>query len=146
MKDERIIILRDESLRSRAIEVIAKLSLDGGPLEVIIRPFKKNRTLAQNRLLWWWYKHIQRHIFESRGEWYSDEDIHEWFKDEYLTTSVVEIGVKVKNVRKSTASLKVDEMTEYLEHIDQHCAENMQLFLPHPADLYEYAMRGRKAA
>lgn len=146
MKDERIFILRDESRRARAISKIAKLSIDSGLWEVVIRPFKKSRSLAQNRLMWWWYKHIQRHVFDTKGEWYSDEQIHEWFKDEYLPTNVIEIGGKVKSVRKSTAALKVDEMTEYLEHIDHHCVETLNLVLPHPADLYDYAMRGRKAA
>jgi len=111
-----------------------------------VRPYRKRRSLAQNRLYWWWLKKIADHINASQGTTFSDEDLHEWLKRRFLGAEVVELQGERVEVRKSTRKLSTQQMTEYLEQIDWYCTEHLQLILPHPEELYWEAMGGRNAA
>lgn len=104
--------------------------------EVNIRPYKKNRSVSQNRLYWLWVNEIKDHIERTQGKVFSTDDIHEWFKDELLPQHVIEINGKAKKAIKSTSALTTKEFTEYLEKIDWYCSDNLGLNLPHPLDLY----------
>lgn len=104
--------------------------------EVTVQEYKKNRSLSQNRLLWLWYKEIADHIKDSTGQIFSDEEMHDWFREKFLPTKFVEFRGEIVKSRKSTKSLKVKEFTEYLEQIDFYCGSDLGLRLSHPDDLY----------
>lgn len=111
------------------------LNLPDKPFHVCVKRYRKNRSLAQNSIMWLWINCIRTHIIESTGKIYSDDDIHEHLKHLFLPTRAVEIGGKASIAPKSTARLTTVEMRDYLEAIDMYCANDLGLQLPHPEDL-----------
>lgn len=103
------------------------------PVRVTIEDYRKNRSLAQNAYLWGVvYPSISRHIEEQTGKINSCDDLHEWFRDEYLPPRVVEVNGKPKVIRPSTADLKVGEFAEYLDRIIRYCSISLGLIVPAP--------------
>lgn len=114
--------------------------------EVIIRPYRRGRSLAQNKLLWKWIDTIRLVLGDHAGKHYRKEDIHEFLATEFLPTRQVEVFGQVKQVRTSTASLKVGEFSEYLNRVEAWAVDH-GIELPHPDELYLEAMgyeTGRK--
>ena len=131
--------ISDYKIKLNCIVFIQNLDIDKEWL-VTIKPYKKQRSVSQNCLLWLWYGNILRHIYESKGELYSPDDIHEWMKIPRLQPELVSIEGEAVRVRKSTKKLNTKEFTEYLENIDHYCGANWGLQLPHPDDLFHEAM------
>lgn len=140
MSEKRVIVLRDHRLKNRAIHAIRSTPL--APVyEVIIRLHRNKRTLAQNNLYWMWMTEISKHVFFSTGKRFSPEDIHEWFKDQFLGKRAVQINGITTIVTRSTTKLKIPEFTEYLQRIEHYARDELDLQLTHPADHYPVAMR-----
>jgi hypothetical protein len=135
------IILSSAELKRRAVAVIETLPLDGPVHEVVIRPYKKNRSLEQNAFYW----DILTIIGNALGE--SKEAVAERYKDKFLVQiyerddpeyaemvqSLREVwkqGMKKEavNLRKrivsftSTTSANVSQMAEYLTNIERDAA------------------------
>ena len=93
--------------------------------EVIAQEYNSTRSREQNAYLWGVvYPTIQKAIRDSRGEYYSTDEIHEWFRDKFLPKRLITIKGEQKVVRPSTARLKVAPFGEYLERIIHFCAES----------------------
>lgn len=129
----------DEERRHRAVEFLRMLKLNRD-IQVDIKEYKRDRSLAQNRLMWSWYGVIGKDLG------YDPEDLHEEMKARVL-------GVERRMVQgpegsielvipKSTSKLKVNEMSRFLEAIEV-LASSLGITLPHP-DIYDVAF-GRKA-
>jgi hypothetical protein len=123
--------------KERAINKIKSLNLDK-PWSVDIKPYKKNRSLAQNKLYFMWMKIIGDEIG------YTSEEIHAIMADRFLTTEFVEYGGNKIKRDKSTSKLNTKEFTEYLESIDRWAAGEMGIVLPSPEDLIFEAMGIRR--
>jgi hypothetical protein len=137
----RRLILRNATIRDRAAEIVAGLPVsEEKPLEVLVRPYQKRRSLAQNSLYWKWVDAIRLHIIDSTGKRFSKDEVHEWLAAEFLPTRVVEIAGKAKATRTSTARLSTKEMVGYLEAIEHWAGADLQCYLEHPADLWLEAM------
>jgi hypothetical protein len=153
-------IIRNEADRRRAVEIIARLPLEK-PQEVDVREHKKNRSAAQNSLLWKWLTVIAAELGESK------EDVHERCKERFLVpilrrddpdfaamigsvNAVHASGMKAEAIAlkreivrlTSTTQMSVQQFTEYLNDIELD-ARNMGIILPHPEDLYTDAL-GRR--
>ena len=99
---------------------------------ITVEVYRKKRSREQNAYLWGVvYPTIQTAIQESRGEDYSCDDIHEWFRDKYLPKRVITIKGETKVARPSTTTLDVKEFGEYLDRIICFCAEN-GIVIPDP--------------
>ena len=99
---------------------------------VEVAEFKRNRKKAQNAYLWAAvYPTIQQAIRDSRGEFYSTEEIHEWFRDKFLPNRVVTIKGESKAIRPSTTSLSPGEFWDYVDQIICFCAES-GIVIPEP--------------
>jgi hypothetical protein len=138
------IILREPKHFTRVVEVLDSLPQDT-LYEVLIRKHKSSRSLAQNRLMWKWYDIIRIHIADSGGQLFTAEDLHEWYKAKFLPSKVVAVDGEPIRCRASTASLRMSRnddtpegevtMHEYLDMIDRHSADSLNLVLPTPSDL-----------
>lgn len=110
--------------------------------EIVIKPYRLNRSNSQNAYLWGVvYKTIAD---EDAGVFFSDaveaqiaqstlkrEDvIHEFCKAKFLPALDVN-GVKIT---PSTAKLKTDAFTEYVEHIMRFASTTLGIYIPTPAD------------
>jgi hypothetical protein len=120
----------------------------GKAVEIVAREKKRNRSLAQNRLLWGVvYREIRDHINDSQGTQFSDEDIHEWCRQQFLDSHIVEIRGDPVRARKSTASLTVEQMTDYIDRLYHWAATSLGVQLSEPEDMMAEAYgRDRGAA
>ncbi len=110
--------------------------------EVIVKPYRLNRSAAQNRYLW---GVVYATIEENDGGVFLNDNtmpiiqsarikpsefIHEYFKQEFL-----EVGRGGKKViTRSTAKLNTEEFAEYVEKIMQFASTRMGIYIPTPAE------------
>ena len=130
-------IIHNESDKDRAISHIKALNIDK-PWSVDVKPYKKNRSLAQNKLYWKWITCIGDEIG------YTSEEMHVIMADKFLVTKFVEYDDDKIKMDKSTSRLNTKEFTEYLEYIDRWAAGEMGIVLPSPEDLIYEAMGIRR--
>lgn len=124
-------ILIDEQRRENAIAYIKGIDI-GVPVEVNIKPYKKNRTNSQNSVLWMWYKPLGNHLG------YTSEQLHEVLKIRFLGIDEKTIDGELIRIPKSTTKLKTKEMAEFLTKVEI-LARSLNVTLPYPDD-YKYAM------
>lgn len=149
------------AVAARACAIIQGLPMDEVH-EVVIRPWKQDRSEAQNRLLWVFLTTIGNELGETK------DAMHERYKERFLVPiferddaeyaamieavrQVHRAGMKAeaKAMKKqiisltSTTRANVAQMAEYLNDIERD-AESMAIRLQHPEDIYHEAM-GRAA-
>ena len=117
------IYIREERQRNHALDTIKALNIET-VYEVTIKPYKRNRSLEQNSLMWKWYSIIA----DDLG--YTTEEIHEEFMRKLLIPITMQTPSGIVEVY-STKKLKVKEMTAYLEGIERTATE-MGIALPRP--------------
>ena len=117
------IYIREERQRNHALDTIKALDI-ATVYEVTIKPYKRNRSLEQNSLMWKWYSIIA----DDLG--YTTEEIHEEFMRKLLIPITMQTPSGMVEVY-STKKLKVKEMTAYLEGIERTATE-MGIALPRP--------------
>ena len=103
------LIIRDEPMRAGVCRMIAGLDLSK-PWAVKIYPYKKNRTLNQNDLMWVYNTEIANHTGHTPNE------IHEHCKGQFLSPRTVTVNGKTTEYR-TTTTLNTAEMSEYLERV-----------------------------
>lgn len=136
----RRLILRSPAVRERAAALVAGLPVhDSRPLEVVVRPYKRHRSLAQNNCLWGWLTAISDAYADSHGERIAPEVFKEYLCGLFLGAESKEVLGKVVSVTRSTSGLDVVTFRDFLESIERWSVEHLQLFLPHGYD-YDEAM------
>lgn len=126
-KQKQTFILRDETIRANLMAAIAKLKL-AEPLEVLIRPYRKSRSLEQNSLLWAWYAVI------AQETGHDAEEIHEFCKHKFLPPVFVDMGGEVIETRRTTTKLKVGEMAEFMNAVHAWATTELGVILPLPEE------------
>lgn len=110
--------------------------------EIVIKPYRFKRTLAQNSYLW---GVVYKTIEEEDAGWFINEEteatirgtklkhadlIHEHFKQKYLF--VAKIGDTV--ITRSTADLSTVAFTEYVEKIMRFSSTELGIYIPTPEE------------
>ncbi len=126
-------IITNESDKDKAQARIKALCIDK-QWQMELKPYRKNRSRAQNKLYWKWITCIGDEIG------YESDELHAIMADKFLPDEVVEYGGKQIKKDKSTSRLNTKEFTEYLEKIDRFAAAELGIVLPSPSDLYFEAM------
>ena len=106
-------IVRDSQVMQNLVEHLQSLDLTK-PLEVIIQPYRKKRTLSQNSMYWAEINQIVSHVVMHTG--YTADEIHEFLKEKFLQPSLIEIGDDAR-AYYSTKNLSTTEMSDYMEQI-----------------------------
>ncbi len=141
MSEKRTIVIRDDMRRQRALNVIREIKIDPErPMEMLLQEFKSTRTLAQNRLLWWWLAKIRKHVLESEGKFYSDKQLYHYFCEMFLPQVVERTMGKVIERQQTSSELDVKEFTAFLTNIEQYAFDQLHFVLPRPEDMYNMAM------
>lgn len=81
---------------------------------ILPKPDNRNRTIAQNALMWKWYDIL------SKDTWNTSEYLHERMKEKFLTKKIrgkLNGKVKYTNKKGSTKKLSVKQFTEYLDNV-----------------------------
>ena len=145
--------IRTDRIKENAIQAIRELPID--PVySVIIRPYKKNRTAAQNALMWMWHTAYVDHFGVDGGKL----EQHISFKLTHVLPIILRDedpdGVMQRiydNCRAdkdmlhkfgemlSTTDLNTKQLKEALDSYDLETAFNGLVF-PHPDDFYHEAM------
>lgn len=119
-------ILIDEQRRQNAIRELQELDISK-PMQVDIKPYKKSRTNAQNNLMWMWYPPIA----EYTG--YTEEELHEIFKEEFIGYNVFMRDGKLYIRPKSSTKLDTKAMTIFLNKVEA-IARFLEVRLRYPDD------------
>ena len=139
--------IRNENDRQRLISFLQGLDISQ-PHKVSIAKIRSHRSDAQNRLLWLWNGLIQQHMRDHFGQIASSDDWHQVLVSRLWPSQVHAVqlpdGARYRVGRAKTRKFTIEQMTQYLELLDQYCAEHLQLLLPHPEDLV-YQIWGERA-
>jgi len=139
-------ILRDKSILKRLLAILVKWyrgwsqKNENLTYEVIIRPYKKNRTLAQNNLMWMWLNHIAVFFEKEHGQRFSDEAWKEEFQEKYLGYKVIKTPSGPKKKLIGTSGLNIAQFTEFLNNVERYANTELGINLPHPEDIYYEAI------
>lgn len=128
-----LFIIDSKEKRRQAAEYVARLT--SSPVYCLeIKPYKRNRSQAQNRTMWMWYGAIADHTGNT------PEDVHEEMKVRALGLESKIVAGQILIRPKSTTGLDVEGMSRFMEAIQQLAAE-LDITLPMPDD-YKYARYG----
>ena len=112
------IILRDESIRQRAIDRIKALKLDADePWAVYVCPYRKLRTLEQNAAYW----AVVGRICAATG--HSKNVIHTYLRKAAWGVELSEIKGKAIEVVKSSAKADRGDFSDLLDRANELAAE-----------------------
>lgn len=134
-KDGQFIIHpKDRQMIKNALQIF-----DGQELIGTIELDKKKRTLARNNHYWGFVIPVACQGFIDAGtenlrhNESSYITVHRLFKGKFLDNGhqLITANAEVVNVPPSTATLSNKEFDEYVEHIRQWCAENLNTEIPY---------------
>ena len=129
--NKQTIIIRDEAVRERVVNVLANLNIEK-PWEVTIQRHTRKRSLSQNSLMWKWLNEVADHVRDHTGM--DSDDIHEFFKAKFLPAKIVDINGESAEYR-TTKSLTTSEMADYMNRIYAWATSELGLLLPVPEEL-----------
>lgn len=111
-------IIADPNVRGHVADMIGQLDLTK-KFVVIVKPFRKKRTLSQNALMWKWINEVADAVKEHSG--YDADDLHEFFKIKLLPAdcvTVVEVEGEIIE-RRTTTKMTKAQMTKYMSNIER---------------------------
>lgn len=133
-------IMRNAQVAQNAVNLINRLPLDNDkPIwEVVVRKFKRKRSVDQNNLVHMWFQIIANETGNDM------ETVKEYIKAKYLAPVFrewVDPATKEKSLvgcSRSTTDLTVEEMTAFINNVEQFALE-LGVILPMPEE-YRYLM------
>ena len=112
------LVLRDESIRQRAVERIRALKLDTPePWAVYICPHRQIRSLEANAAYW----RVVGQICAATG--HSKNVIHTYLRKAAWGVEIAEVGGEVLEVVKSSAKAERGEFSELIDHANELAIE-----------------------
>ncbi len=134
-------LLDNETRREVVLDKIKKALLNG-KWSVEFKEYKKTRTTAQNALMHMWFDDIARHLRSSQGSKVTAKSVKRQCKAEFLGAEESTVrGINLVELVE-TSTLKVSEMTEFLEKIEA-LGRKLGARMRIPDD-YKWAMYGVK--
>lgn len=141
----------DAERAANAIELIAGLPADGS-MEVEVREYKADRSLAQNKLAFLWYREIGKQTHHTANEarnyckWtfglpilaLCEEFNDDLWRDVFKRLNY-EDRLSAMELMQVTRMFTVKQFTEYLESIERHY-QSYEIMLPHPEYLWIEAL------
>lgn len=118
----RSIIVDSEDRRARAVAILQSIPITK-PLEVTVGPYVENRSHAQNRRYWLLIGLL------STTTGHDKDELHDWCKEKFLGTRVIEIAGERRQVSPSTRRLKVDEFATYMTKVETWAIESLGVWL-----------------
>ena len=121
------------------LDIISLQETDGS-VQVTLHPTKDRRSHAQNSLVHLWFREIAEGYELSHGVRHAPDVWKQYLKRLFLGQEPVEmLGHKMVAMRQ-TSKLTVKEMAQFMEDIDRWAAQEIELQLSHPEDLYYEAI------
>lgn len=115
-------------VKARAIAYIQALPVGTAKLAVEIKPYRATRSVEANRLLWALYNDIAQQVV-MQGHRYSADCWHEYLCGELLGKTDMRLpNGEIVARRVSTASLNVEEFSNYVDRVSAWGADNGVVF------------------
>lgn len=115
------------------------------PWKIVISYLRDSRSNKQNRLYWMWVGCIIQHFIDHAGAYKTKLQIDAWLLDLFAPVEEFEVNGKTIHKQLSTSEMDTKQMAVYLNKIDTYCATELELYLPHPEDLWLMAVSERAA-
>lgn len=95
------------------------------PFEVVVKPLRLNRTIAQNRRYWAILRDISEQWRSEDGYRYTPTQLHEEFKRHFIGSEEEWIGFDgmVRSIPISTTGLSTREFNEYTDQVEAWAAD-----------------------
>lgn len=119
----------------QAAKSLAKIlsQFEGKEIDITVQRHRKPRSKEQNRY-YWAIVGVARNAINEAGNTLSAQEVHDYFRGEYLREEIhVGEGNLIERI-KSTTELSTLEMNEYIERIRQFCAEMFGVYIPDPEE------------
>ena len=126
MPEKQSFIVRSKQIRGDA--VIAVQEIQAEPvIQVIIKPYRKDKSAEQLGYLWAGVlPSISKYLEESgkdKGNHWSADDIYLWMIKRYAKKHVIDLFDEIIVAEKSASHMDTQDMSEFIERIIQHMAE-----------------------
>lgn len=114
---------------------------EGKQADIVLDAHRKRRSNPQNAYYWSLVLPCALQGFTDAGHsGLTVDDIHEYFKDKYLTKGKDisnPITGEVRTVSKTTTILSTTEMMDYINEIARFCAEMLNVVIPEPMEIFK---------
>ena len=104
-------------------------TLTNGTYDVIIKRSCDRRTMAQNDLMWLWFRCIEDETGTPK------EDVYLYYCKKFLC-KVIQVGERMEKVYETSSRLNTQRMTNFLDNIKADAASELGIQLPLPEDRY----------
>lgn len=124
-------VLRTDRVLENALDAIISASKEQGPLyRVILEPYKKRRSLAQNNTIHMWINEIAEFVGDDPAS------VKRWLKEDFWPRhSVMRLG-RLRSEPKSTADLDREELSAVMYRVQDLCSRfEIPITDPLPEDL-----------
>ena len=123
--EKRVIVIRDDMRRQRALDVIRELKIDSDHLcEVIVKPYKKKRSVEQNARHWAILTQISDQWEQKTGNKYSPETWHEFFKTTFIGKDTIIVDGSPHLISKTSTTLNTMEFRDFDMQIEAWASEH----------------------
>ena len=126
MPERQLFIVTSKGIRGAAVVAVQEIQADP-VMQVIIKPYRKNKSAEQLGYLWAGVlPSISKWLEETgkdQGQHMSADDLYDWFIDEYAEKRIITHNGKSKVSVKSASKMNTKEMSEFIERIIQHMGE-----------------------
>ena len=100
-----------------------------GQYVIIIKRMNTKRSIAQNDLMWMWMACIERETGTSK------DDIYMYYCKKFLIKTI-RVGERLERIYNTSSKLNTQQMTEFLNNIQQDAREELGITLPRPEDRF----------
>lgn len=100
-----------------------------GKYTISMKKVQEKRSDPQNKLMWVWFDTIARAWTEATGRVFTKEDAHDAYCLQFLP-----VETPRGRVAGSTSGLSQDQMTEFLNRVQEDVQAEYGIQLPNPED------------
>ena len=127
---KQIILTKRDGRLAFDIEPAAVFDLlSNGQYVITIKRATTKRTIAQNDLMWMWLTCIERETGTSK------DDVYMYYCKKFLMKTI-QIGDRQERIYNTSSKLNSEQMTQFLNNIQQEAYFELGIRLPKPEDRF----------
>ena len=104
-------------------------TLQNGTYQITVKKVSEKRSIAQNDLLWMWMKCIENETGTPKDE------VYMYYCKKFLWKITV-IGDRTEKIYLTSSKLNIEQMTRFLNQIQEDAATELGITLPTPQDRF----------
>lgn len=115
---------------------VRKIQLLDGTYRIEMSKVKRRRSNEQNAYLWGIvYPAVSDALYEAWGERLTTDEVHIMMKGMFLSRPIVnrQTGEEISKVWPSSATLNIQQFSEYIEQISKFVAQSFGVCIPEAA-------------